>query len=257
MLTLYPERQKDKRSNAVEKFQWFSLANHQSLLAGVIALTIVALPWHAGFGSNVSKTKLGRLPVHGKSLRTGANRDNDAFSNVLTHLRSYRQTIKNTRYLTIIDYSKPSNVKRMYLIDMKTGRVEKFLVSHGKNSGWAYATAFSNRPKSLQSCRGFFITGRKYSGKHGTALQLYGLEKGVNDNALRRGIVMHGANYVSARSVMLNGGRLGRSLGCPAIPAEVAESVINRIKGGSLVYIHAGGKFCASKGSNRAVKHRS
>jgi len=106
---------------------------------------------------------------------------------------------------------------------MKTGRVEKFLVSHGKNSGWAYATAFSNRPKSLQSCRGFFITGRKYSGKHGTALQLYGLEKGVNDNALRRGIVMHGANYVSARSVMLNRGRLGRSLGCPAIPIQVVN----------------------------------
>jgi len=172
-------------------------------------------------------------------------------------LRSYRKAIRNTRYLTIIDYSKPSNVKRMYLIDIKTGRVEKFLVSHGKNSGWAYATSFSNRPESRQSCRGFFITGRKYSGKHGTALQLYGLEKGVNDNALRRGIVMHGANYVSARSVMLNGGRLGRSLGCPAIPIQVAESVINRIKGGSLVYIHAGGKYCASKGSNRAVKHRS
>jgi hypothetical protein len=68
--------------------------------------------------------------------------------------------------------------------------------------------------------------------------------------------VMHGANYVSMCSVMLNGGRLGRSLGCPAIPTEVAESVINRIKGGSLVYIHTGGKFCASKGSNRAVKHR-
>jgi hypothetical protein len=258
MITLYPERQKAARSKAVEKVQWFSPADHRSLLAGVIAaLAFVALPWHAVFGGNVANTKSGRLPVLEKNLRTGTNRDHDAFSSVLTHLRSYRQTIKNKRYLTIIDYSKPSNVKRMYLIDMKTGRVEKFLVSHGKNSGWAYATAFSNRPESLRSCRGFFVTGRKYHGKHGTALQLYGLERGVNDNALRRGIVIHGANYVSARSVMLNGGRLGRSLGCPAIPIQVAESVINRIKGGSLVYIHADGKFCASKGSNRAVKHRS
>ncbi len=257
MLTLCPERQKDRLSNAVEKFQWFSLANHQSLLAGVIVLLLVLLPWHADCGYHSSTTKSGGLPVHKKIVRRGAVRHNDAFSSVLVRLRSYRKAIRNTRYLTIIDYSKPSNVKRMYLIDIKTGRVEKFLVSHGKNSGWAYATAFSNRRHSCQSCRGFFVTGQKYSGKHGIALQLHGLEKGVNDNAFRRGIVMHGANYVSARSVMLNGGRLGRSLGCPAIPAEVAASVINRIKGGSLVYIHTGGKFCATKGSNGAVKHRS
>ncbi len=257
MLTLYPVRQKHKGSSAVENLPSFPLAYAGFLFAGFIALLLVLLPWRADCSFHSSNTKFGKLPVHKKTVRKGAVRDNDAFSNVLVHLRSYRKAIRNTRYLTIIDYSKPSNVKRMYLIDIKTGRVEKFLVSHGKNSGWAYATAFSNRPQSLQSCRGFFITGRKYSGKHGTALQLYGLQKGVNDNALRRGIVMHGANYVCARSVRLNGGRLGRSLGCPAIPIEVAESVINRIKGGSLVYIHAGGRFCASKGSNRAVKHRS
>ena len=257
MLTLYPERQKVRRSKAVEKFQSFSLANHQSLLAGVIALLLVLLPWSADCGRHSSNTKFGRHPVHKKIVRRGAIRDDDAFSNVLVHLRSHWKAIRNKRYLTIIDYSKPSSVKRMYVIDIKTGRVEKFLVSHGKNSGWAYATAFSNRSQSCESCRGFFVTGRKYSGKHGIALQLHGLEKGVNDNALRRGIVMHGANYVNMRSVILNGGRLGRSLGCPAIPPEVAESVINRIKGGSLVYIHAGGKFCASRGSNRTVKHRS
>jgi hypothetical protein len=257
MLTLYPVRQKHKGSRAVENFQSFPLADARFLFAGVMALLLVLLPWHADCGCHSSNTKCGRLPAHKKIVRKGAIRDNGAFSNVLVHLRSYRKAIRNMRYLTIIDYSKPSNVKRMYLIDIKTGRVERFLVSHGKNSGWAYATAFSNRRQSCQSCRGFFVTGQKYSGKHGIALQLHGLEKGVNDNALRRRIVMHGANYVSARSVMLNGGRLGRSLGCPAIPAEVAASVINRIKGGSLVYIHAGGKFCASKGSNRAVKHRS
>lgn len=190
-------------------------------------------------------------------MRDRGVRNNDAFSSVMARLQLYRKAVRNKRYLTIIDYSKPSNVKRMYLIDMKTGRVERYLVSHGRNSGSAYATAFSNRPESFQSCRGFFVTGRKYSGKKGTALQLYGLQKGVNDNALRRGIVMHGAGYVNSRAVRLNGGRLGRSLGCPAIPIEAVESVINRIKGGSLVYIHAGGKFCVSDGSKRAEKHRS
>jgi hypothetical protein len=214
------------------------------LLAGFTALVLVALPWHADGVRHFSNTKNKRIRVHEKTRRHGVVRGNDAFSNVLVHLRTYWPAIRNTRYLTIIDYSKPSNVKRMYLIDMKTGKVEKFLVSHGKNSGWAYAAAFSNRSKSFKSCRGFFVTGRKYCGKHGTALRLYGLEKGINDNAFKRGIVIHGANYVSMSSVMLNGGRLGRSQGCPAIPAAAAESVINRIKGGSLVYIHAGGKFC-------------
>ncbi len=227
------------------------------LLAGVIGLTLVLLPWQAYCAHHFSKNKPGKPPVHGKSSRHRAAGGNDAISCILAHLRTYRQVITNTRYLTIIDYSKPSNFKRMYLINMKTGRVEKFLVSHGKNSGWAYATSFSNRPSSLQSCRGFFVTGRKYSGKHGIALQLHGLEKGVNDNALRRGIVIHGANYVSMRSVMLNGGRLGRSWGCPAVPAKDAESVINRIKGGSLVYIHTGGKYPALGDSKRTTKRRS
>jgi hypothetical protein len=256
MFTLYPVRQKHEGSSVVGNFQSFLPPGPRFLFAGVIALVLVLLPWHADCVYHSSDTKSAKHPVHKKTAHKGAIRDNDAFSNVLTHLRSFRKAIRNKRYLTIIDYSKPSNVKRMYLIDIKTGRVEKFLVSHGRNSGWAYATAFSNRRGSCESCRGFFVTGKKYSGMHGTALQLYGLEKGVNDNALRRGIVMHGANYVSQRSVRLNGGRLGRSLGCPAIPVEVAESVINRIKGGSLVYIHAGGNRCASEGSKRAGRHR-
>ncbi|MEN6440300.1 MAG: murein L,D-transpeptidase catalytic domain family protein [Syntrophobacter sp.] len=240
MLTIYPERPEQKRSSAVEHFRWFFPTDHRFIMAGFIALVLVLIPWHFNWGRHCSNAKFGRLPAYEETLCNEVIRGNDAFSNVMVHLRSYRQVVRNTRYLTIIDYSKPSNVKRMYLIDMKTGKVERFLVSHGKNSGWVYATAFSNRPDSFQSCRGFFVTGQKYSGKHGTALQLHGLEKGINDNALRRGIVMHGSNYVSMRSVMMNKGRLGRSLGCPAIPAETAESVINRIKGGSLMYIHAG-----------------
>ena len=240
MLTVCSERKNHKHSTPCWNPPWFSPAHRRLLLSGLVALLLVVLPRHATGGRRFSHTKFGRIPSHEKTLRGGIVRGNDAFSNVLTHLHTYWPAIRNTRYLTIIDYSKPSNVKRMYLINMKTGRAEKFLVSHGKKSGWAYARAFSNRPKSFKSCRGFFVTGRKYCGKHGTALQLYGLEKGVNDNALRRGIVMHGADYVSMRSVMLNRGRLGRSLGCPAIPAEVAESVMDRIKGGSLVYIYTG-----------------
>ena len=259
MLDVYPAQQKDEQiSGGRGKSDRLPLAYHRVLLVGIITLALVLLPWPADWDRPFSNKALGRVPANQKKVqREGAIQKNDPFWNVMVHLRSYRHAIRNRRYLTIIDFSKPSNVKRMYLIDMKTGRVEKFLVSHGKNSGWAYATAFSNRPGSFQSCRGFFVTGQKYSGKHGTALQLHGLEKGVNDNALRRGIVMHGSNYVSMRSVKVNRGRLGRSLGCPVIPAEAAESVINRIKGGSLIYIHADSKYYASECSGGAVKHRN
>jgi hypothetical protein len=240
MLTIYPERREQSRSSAVREFHWCSLADHRFLLGGFIALGLVLLPSRADLNRHFSNSNFAKIPVYEKSLRDSAVRGNDAFSSVLIHLRTYWPVIRNPRYLTIIDYSKPSYVKRMYLIDMKTGKVEKHLVSHGRNSGWAYATSFSNEPESFESCCGFFVTGKKYSGKHGIALELYGLQKGVNDNAFRRGIVIHGSNYVSMRSIMLNRGRLGRSLGCPAIPVAAAQSVIDRIKGGSLVYIHAG-----------------
>jgi len=261
MLALNEKRQELNRPRAGEFRQCFSPAVLRFLLAGFVVLSIVLLPWEAECSRNSASSKRPEVKhtkpsVEKKTSRPRTARNDDAISSVLAHLRTYRKAVRNKRYVTIIDYSKPSNVKRMYVIDIKTGRVDKYLVSHGKKSGWAYATTFSNRPESFQSCRGFFVTGRKYCGKHGIALQLHGLDKGVNDNALRRGIVIHGANYVSSRSVMLNGGRLGRSLGCPAIPADVVEPVIDRIKGGSLVYIHGGGKACASEGSKRAVKHR-
>ncbi len=257
MLTFNLSKKKRKRPGLFGNFRSFFFIGRPLLLTGIIFLAMTMMPLHAWCGRHSSGHGADKAPAREKTVRNRPAKDADAFSSVIAHLRSYRKAVKNRRYLTIIDYSKPSSVKRMYLIDMTTGRVEKYLVSHGRNSGWAYATAFSNRPESFRSCRGFFVTGRAYSGEHGISLQLYGLDKGVNDNALRRGIVMHGANYVSGRTVRANGGRLGRSLGCPAIPTEAAKSVINRIKGGSLVYIHAGGKFCAPEGSKRAAKHRS
>jgi len=152
----------------------------------------------------------------------------------------------NRRFITIIDYTKPSTSRRLFLIDMESAEVQRFPVSHGKNSGLLYARRFSNRPESHESPLGFFRTGRKYYGSHGPALELVGLEKGVNDNTACRGIVMHGAHYadwgaIAANRAYYGFGRLGRSLGCPAIPMEAAEAVIDRIEGGSLLYIYGEG----------------
>jgi hypothetical protein len=142
-------------------------------------------------------------------------------------------------YLTIVDLSQSSNSKRMFIIDMETGElVMQTYAAHGRNSGQEYATAFSNTPNSYMSSPGFYLTGQTYNGKHGLSLQLQGLEKGINDRAAERAIVLHGASYVSEDFIRKNG-RLGRSQGCPAVSEEMCEPIINLIKDGSCIYIHA------------------
>lgn len=141
--------------------------------------------------------------------------------------------------LTLIDFSLPSTQKRMYVLDMENKKVLYVsYVSHGRNSGGNYATAFSNRDGSYQSSLGFYRTGGTYNGGNGYSLRLDGLEKGINDNARRRAIVIHGADYCNER-VIQSMGRLGRSFGCPALPVELAKPIIDTIKGGSVLFIYA------------------
>ncbi len=140
--------------------------------------------------------------------------------------------------LTLIDFSLSSNTKRLWVIDMSTNTVlYNSLVAHGRNTGEEFANSFSNAAESFKSSLGFYATGEIYSGKHGKSLKLDGLEKGVNDNARARGVVMHSADYVS-NSFIKNNKRLGRSEGCPAIPAEFTAEIINLIKNKSCLYIY-------------------
>lgn len=139
--------------------------------------------------------------------------------------------------LTVIDYSRESCDRRFWVFDLAERKLLfEELVAHGKNSGTNFATRFSNQEKSQQTSLGLFVTGETYFGEHGESLRLVGLEPGVNDNALRRAIVIHGADYVdpdiSAR------GFLGRSWGCPALSRKVATRVIQRIKGGSALFAY-------------------
>ena len=112
------------------------------------------------------------------------------------------------------------------------------VVSHGKNSGGNYATSFSNEYGSYKSSLGFYLTASTYQGRNGYSLILDGLEKGINDRARERAIVVHGAAYADP-SVASRGGRLGRSFGCPALPTSVSRPIIDAIKGGSVMYIYA------------------
>lgn len=140
--------------------------------------------------------------------------------------------------LTVIDYSLPSAKKRLWTFDLARGKLlfhER--VAHGKNTGLTRAERFSNDEGSLQTSLGLFRTADTYIGGNGYSLRLHGLEPGVNDRALERLIVIHGAWYVSDEFATQHG-RIGRSWGCPAVRAEVARPLIDRIKGGSLVFAY-------------------
>lgn len=148
--------------------------------------------------------------------------------------------INNSKYLTIVDFSKPSNAERLFIIDMLSQQVIlKTLVAHGKNSGTLMANAFSNKMSSLKSSLGFYLTGNTYQGKHGTSLVLDGVEQGINDQAKSRAIVLHGADYVSNRFSGDDKNPIGRSFGCPAVPNNQVKSIISIIKGGTCLFVYA------------------
>jgi hypothetical protein len=146
--------------------------------------------------------------------------------------------VESPATLTLIDYSKRSVDRRLWVFDLRSGRLLYHeLVAHGQGTGGDLATAFSNEPDSHQSSLGLFVTADTYVGRNGYSLRLDGLDPGFNDRARERAIVMHGAPYVSDAFVRTQG-RLGRSWGCPALGDEVARTVIDRIKGGNLVFAY-------------------
>lgn len=146
--------------------------------------------------------------------------------------------LRNRKIITIIDYSKPSVTERLFVIDLASKSVlYRSLVAHGKNSGENEALSFSNDDGSLKSCLGFFITSSTYKGKNGYSLRLDGIEKGINDNARQRAIVIHGAAYVSNSYISLYG-RPGRSWGCPVLPLSVSKEIIDTISDGSCLFIY-------------------
>lgn len=144
--------------------------------------------------------------------------------------------VENSDILTICDFSQPSDSKRFYIIDVRNFKVLfNTYVAHGKNSGEEYANRFSNKSSSLQSSLGFYVTKGTYFGKHGLSLRLSGQDRGFNDKAEARAIVVHGATYIGDEWL---GGKMGRSFGCPAVPQRYAKKVIELIKNGTCLFIY-------------------
>lgn len=146
--------------------------------------------------------------------------------------------VTNPSTLTVIDYSKPSTEKRLWVYDLQSRElVYEELVAHGQGSGGDQATRFSNEPETHATSLGLFVTADTYVGRNGYSLRLDGLDRGFNDRARDRAIVMHGAPYVSAEFARAQG-RLGRSWGCPALRDAIARDVIDLVKGGGLMFAY-------------------
>ncbi len=147
--------------------------------------------------------------------------------------------LTNQAIISIIDFTKPSSQKRLFVIDLKNYRVLfNTYVAHGVNSGREFANQFSNTPESNKSSLGFYVTSNTYIGSNGYSLRLNGLERGINDNASSRDIVMHGADYVN-EDYIHSQGYIGRSWGCPAVAPKVSKPVINSIKNGTCLFIYS------------------
>jgi L,D-transpeptidase catalytic domain len=173
------------------------------------------------------------LDVMGLS-KTAFNYAMKGFNYLVEHGRLSKDNI-----ISIADFSQPSSRKRLFVIDLNNLRVlYNTYVAHGVNSGKEYANQFSNIPESNQSSLGFYETKNTYQGGNGYSLRLEGLERGINDNAEKRDIVIHGAGYVD-ESLIRSQGYIGRSWGCPALPEKLHKPIIDKIKNGSCLFIYS------------------
>lgn len=182
----------------------------------------------------------------------------DAFNIALSGFNKLQDNnlLANDSLITIIDYSLPSTQNRLFIIDLKNQKVIKeSLVAHGKKTGDIYAEYFSNKLQSHKSSLGFFITEDTYQGKHGYSLRLNGVEENINNNAMERAIVIHGANYVSEKYINKYG-RIGRSFGCPALPVDQNQEIIDLIKNNTCLFIYyPSGEYLANSGLIAPVQY--
>ncbi|HTQ29539.1 MAG TPA: murein L,D-transpeptidase catalytic domain family protein [Puia sp.] len=170
--------------------------------------------------------------------RTGLNQKAFEYAWRGYHNLLKKGIVQKSNVLSICDFTQSSRRKRLYVIDVTHRKLlYNTYVAHGMNSGVEYATSFSNQPESFKSSLGFYLTSRSYKGRNGLSLKIIGLEKGYNDLAAKRNIVLHGADYIG-NEYLNNNGEMGRSLGCAAIPTQVNPKIIKSIKNGSALFMY-------------------
>ncbi len=169
------------------------------------------------------------------------------------NLKSTNKLPLNCSILTVIDYTKSSHEKRMWIVDVvNKSLILNTWVAHGHGSGADMATNFSDKINSHKSSLGFYITDDVYYGKNGRSLRLDGIDAGFNTHARARAIVVHAADYVGENNLAQEG-RLGRSYGCPAVAPEVADQVIDAIKDKTVMFINGNSNHYSSKYLNEEL----
>jgi hypothetical protein len=230
----------------------------------LLLLSVTIISWKAEHTKKSNKhytTKPGRLSskeffsqyldeIYNTAQLHAAGLDYDVFTKAVTgyfNLKASNQVPQTSSVITIVDLAKSSCTKRMWIIDLIDKELlMNTLVAHGNGSGDDVPSYFSNSTDSHASSIGFYITNGTYNGKHGRSLKLDGMDAGFNDNARSRGIVIHGARYVSDGTINALG-RLGRSEGCPAVSTKVINKVIATIKGKTVLFINGNDFSYASK----------
>jgi len=237
-----------------------------------VLMAIASISWrYTNSTESAHKTSYSK-----EKTATAAFSIDSTFNNFYTHLQSIAPTLNrlvlkqayigylNLReqgktqspLLTIADLSMHSREPRLWIIDTERDTVLlNTYVSHGRGSGLAEAKRFSNQPNSNQSSLGFYLTGETYHGKHGRSLRLDGLDKGFNSNARTRAIVMHGAWYVGPQ-ILSHQNRMGVSLGCPAVPENLKDQIIDLIKDKSVLYIYGQSNSYHSAWLNEEIASR-
>jgi hypothetical protein len=227
-----------------------------AILSPFIFLSVILIPlYHAGNINDPADTSYIRLPEITRasepaslsaqkiydSLKLGkAGLNKDAFFYALAGYEKLnaKGLLSKKGIITICDFSQSSKKKRLYLLDLNKFKILlNTYVAHGRNSGMEYPNRFSNKPESLQSSLGFYVTRKTYYGSHGLALTIAGLEKDINDKAERRKIVVHGSEYIGDNYLRFSK-YMGRSFGCPAIPKKYTGKLIHTIKNGSCLFIY-------------------
>jgi hypothetical protein len=211
----------------------FSLLSMAFVAATSSLLTTHQSPSNVNPGQTDIKTEVSHLSQTAPQL----NKRVLAYALTAYHKATSSGNVKKP-ILTVIDYSLPSFKQRMWVFDINHQRLlYQTYVAHGQNSGMTSANHFSNQSSSKATSLGTFVTKDTYMGSKGYSLNLQGLEKGFNDNAYSRRVVMHGAWYVEPTFIKQSG-RAGRSWGCPSIAKSIAKPVINTIKGGSVIFAY-------------------
>lgn len=204
---------------------------------------------HYGVTENISKEPV-NIDIYTTVSLVDTGLSKDVFELAIKGLKKLDSEgkLKNPNIVTIADYSQSSNKKRLYVIDLKNKKLLfNTYVAHGRNTGDEFAKSFSNKEGSYKSSLGFYVTQRPITGSHtGFSLQIDGVEKGFNDHAVQRAIIIHAAEYATENFIKKYG-RLGRSFGCPSVPPEMNKPIIETIKEGTCLFIYNPDKDYLSK----------